>query len=519
MRSCWLWRMPLSLVLFSTAVCLAVAAEDPTGPEAPMPSPFIEEPAGAAADQPADAPYAPGIQPTTPPPSGQPIPPAPRRLDQDPAAREFFEGLRGGAAQGYPGCGPAAGCEGFQPGGPSACGPAAGCGTGWDPGRVVGSYPLQQNPRRGLLQDGQLNFGGWLAQGATVNGWIPQDRFNGPVTFNDRDGEYQMNQFWLYAEKTVDTRRRGWDVGGRVDLMYGTDWRFTRSFGLEDDWNESERFYGAAFPQAYLDAAVGPLSVRMGHFFTIIGYEVVPAPDNFFYSHAYTHQYGEPFTHTGALATLDLGGGLTVSSGFDRGWDNWEDNNHHLSYLGGIGVNSADGRASLTFALSTGPYDDAGDLNRTMYSIVYTNRVTPRVTYVFQHDWGLDNDGGPAFFDERERLLRRDAEWYGINQYVTWQINPCLAVGLRSEWFRDEDGTRVAGIGAPHGWTLGPGWAGDFYELTLGVNWSPWKNVRFRPELRWDWYDGPRNPAGNLPYNFGEADDQFTYALDMIVMF
>jgi len=30
----------------------------------------------------------------------------------------------------------------------------------------------------------------------------------------------------------------------------------------------------------------GHLTVRMGHFYTILGYETVTAPKNFFYSHA-----------------------------------------------------------------------------------------------------------------------------------------------------------------------------------------------------------------------------------------
>ena len=57
-------------------------------------------------------------------------------------------------------------------------------------------------------------------------------------------------------------------------------------------------------PQAYAEVGYNDLTVKVGHFYTIIGYEVVPAPDNFFYSHAYTMQYGEPFTHTGMLGDV-----------------------------------------------------------------------------------------------------------------------------------------------------------------------------------------------------------------------
>ena len=46
--------------------------------------------------------------------------------------------------------------------------------------------------------------------------------------------------------------------------------------------------------------------IKLGHFYTPIGYEVVPANGNFFYTHAYTMQYGEPFTHTGVLGPVRL---------------------------------------------------------------------------------------------------------------------------------------------------------------------------------------------------------------------
>ncbi|OHB68588.1 MAG: hypothetical protein A2V70_05870 [Planctomycetes bacterium RBG_13_63_9] len=367
-----------------------------------------------------------------------------------------------------------------------------------------------------------IRLGGWIEQGITVNGDYPADRFNGPLTFNDRDAEYQLNQLWAYAERPVNTRGHGWDVGGRVDFIYGTDRRFTQAYGLEDDWN-SHRFYGAALPQAYLDVGVNDLTVRMGHYFTIIGYEVVAAPDNFFYSHSYAHQYGEPFTHTGLLATHALGSGLKVSAGFDRGWDMWEDNNTDLSFLGGIEGTSRDGRTSLAFAITSGKYDDAGENRRNMYSVVFKRRVTCRLRYVLQHDFGIDYRGSVRMPNTRSRA---DAQWYGINQYLLYQVNPCWDLGLRLEWFRDDDGTRVGGIGAPNGWSLGPdiannqiGWAGNFYAITCGINWKPTENIAVRPECRWDWYNGPVDHAGRLPYNFGSEGGQFTFGTDLIYTF
>src|SRR5262245_50234994 len=78
---------------------------------------------------------------------------------------------------------------------------------------------------------------GWLDQGFTWNPDSPDNRFNFPMTFNDRSNEYQMNQFYLIAERAVKTDGCCWDFGGRVDVLYGTDYYFTTSVGweLEDD--------------------------------------------------------------------------------------------------------------------------------------------------------------------------------------------------------------------------------------------------------------------------------------------
>lgn len=40
-----------------------------------------------------------------------------------------------------------------------------------------------------------------------------------------------------------------------------------------------------------------------GYSYTVAGYDVVPAPETFFYAHATATYYGEPFTHTGPLSS------------------------------------------------------------------------------------------------------------------------------------------------------------------------------------------------------------------------
>ncbi len=370
-----------------------------------------------------------------------------------------------------------------------------------------------------------ISVRGWVNGGYMWNADDPASRFNGPTTFADRD-EPQFNQGYLILEKAIDPQCGCWDLGGRVDLLYGSDYRFTLARGLDahDDftarWNDgNSRFYGTAMPQAYAQLGNGTWDFKVGHFYTIIGYEVVTAPDNFFYTHAYTMQYGEPFTHTGALATYEVNEQLSVSGGFTRGWDAWEDNNEDLSALYGFTLTSEDEKASLAYYAHVGDEDDAGNLNRYINSVVFTYALTDDWKYVFHHDYGFQEEAaGPD----------QDGEWYSFNHYLFYTVNDCLSYGLRYEWFSDDDGTRVTQLLPDDAHTLPiAGVPTHWQEITFGANYKPHANVVVRPEARFDWADplvddpdysvGPENGSG--PYDDFSDRSQFTLGTDVIVTF
>jgi hypothetical protein len=275
-------------------------------------------------------------------------------------------------------------------------------------------------------------------------------------------------------------------------------------------------------PQLYGEVAYNNLKVKLGHFYTILGYEVVPSTGNFFYSHAYTMQYGEPFTHTGALATWAPNKCISIMGGITRGWDNWEDPfAEGEAFLGGVTFTTPDGNRSLAFALTTGEEPVFGGptiaaRNRYAQSIVYNHKLNDCWRYVIQSDYGHQDD---AIFIQGNR--RQDAEWYGLNTYLIRSISDCYSWGVRSEVFRDDDGVRVAPVGDFRGSNTASagGFAGNFFEIAVGVNYKPNANWLIRPELRYDWYDGPDNALGNQPYDNGSDDDQFLAAFDVITTF
>jgi len=377
----------------------------------------------------------------------------------------------------------------------------------------------------GMLDKNAYFVQSWLDQGFTFNPANPVNRFNTPVTFNDRANEYQMNQLYVALGRRADCDpcRVGW--GGRVDLLYGTDYYFTTAAGLEtyengvdQRWNTigpraggTAALYGLAMPQLYgefyLPWRYG-MSVKVGHFDTILGYESVMAPQNFFYSHSYVMQYGEPKTHTGFLATYQYTPRIAFHAGLTRGWDSWDDPTDRPAFLGGASWPSCDGCTNVCFSLHAGDEHIAGENNRTSYSLVLMQQLSCRWRYVFQHDFGVQSDGaiGPNF-------QYRPARWYGFNQYLFYCMSDVTSLGFRFEWFRDEENSRVLGVPIA-GFATGK----NYYEASLGLNWRPNCRWTLRPEVRWDWSDVSPGIAHGM-YNDFLDKNQFTFATDLVYLF
>ncbi len=357
--------------------------------------------------------------------------------------------------------------------------------------------------------------------GYSAGGWIQLGYHNRNLQlFNSRRDDLQLQQAWVYAEKAIDTSN-GFDLGGRIDYLYGTDGPDTQSFGIanghwDNQWDNGPD-YGHALPQVYGEAGYGDFSIKFGHFFTLIGYEVVAAPDNFFYSHAYTMFNSEPFTHTGAVATYNMTEDIDIFGGYVMGWDSgFEDNGDAI--LAGGSVQLTDD-INVTSTLVTGRFNDAnanrvfanGSIGGTesgfMQSNVASVQLTKKTRYIFQTDI-LDTE------DASDAAVRKT---FGINQYLIKEVSDCLGLGARFEWWNVDSASQGF-----YGNNV-PAMQGDFdvFALTLGTNIRPHANVVFRPEIRWDWVDGNRNDLAVAGIELLEdnAKRQTTFGIDTIITF
>lgn len=374
---------------------------------------------------------------------------------------------------GLGGCDEAA-CDG-------ACDSAGGCGGGLCGGKELGDPWKLFEDRNGW------SFGGWSdigyhssnntgvgILGSANTPIVPGDGSGSPGNFNNYADRVQLQQQWLYLEKATDGSD-GLSVGGRIDYLYGTDAPDTQAFGVANDsWDNSwdnGRAYGNALPQVYGEVAYGDTKVKFGHFFTIIGNEVVAATGNFFYSRQFTFYNAEPFTHTGVLATHKMNSDkTTLYGGWVTGWDSgFEDNGD--AFLGGLGHQFTDD-FSLLYTTCIGRFnDDIASPNfgerGSIHSFIATTQLTDKLVNLTQFDYLDTEDGDDA-------LVRRT---YGLNTYFIYEVNDRLALGSRTEYFN---------WATPQVRAANPGLnSADLFNQTVGFNYKVNANLMVRPEMRW----------------------------------
>jgi hypothetical protein len=348
------------------------------------------------------------------------------------------------------------------------------------------------------LKDANFNIFGHVEGSYTYNFNPPPGDLNSGRVFDVDHNEVILNQLDLTIERTIADPKK-FDLGGRMEWIYGGDARFIHSNGLFDhhldDASPPDNQWD--LNQLYLDVSL-PLGngvrLRVGKFVTLLGQETINPLGNALYSHSYLFGYAIPFTHTGIMATYTVSPNWTFEGGVFRGWEQWEDNNDAVSFHLKGAYTSDDGKLGITLNLVTGPEqtDDEDDY-RTVIDLIVSYKLAPDLSLAANADYGFEN-GVPGL---------GDAQWYGVAVYATYTLSASVDLNGRAEWFRDDDGSRI-------------GIAADFFEVTLGATIKPFssdplgQNLRLRPELRWD-------HASRDFFDGGARQNQLTAALDVII--
>ena len=382
------------------------------------------------------------------------------------------------------------------------------------------------------IEDSPVKVYGWIQNSYTGNtNGVPNNAVNFGVNPNFLANRWMGNQYYLIFENALEQNDKV-NFGFRVDNLFGNDWQFNHEHSTFDGSFKLNHFAGYDPAQYYAEVHLpiltkGGLDIKGGRWYSLVGYEVVPATGRPLLSVPMMFNYGQPFTHNGVISTLHVNDRINLYNGAVNGWDrNWNEH-YKYSYIGGFSWTSKTGNTSFTMIVITGPNQypnfpgnktqiilpgntevlnpgfQAGRANlgystdnRTIFTNVLTQKWGKKLTQVLENDDAYEQNvpgigvGGTS----------KNASWYSFGNWFLYTFNDKFTGVWRSEVFRDNSGVRT-------------GFADTFYTQTLGFIYKPKPYLWVRPEARYDWAQFTH------PYNNGTRRSQLTLAFDVILLF
>lgn len=355
----------------------------------------------------------------------------------------------------------------------------------------------------------------------TLNSRHGDDRQNFGRLFDDRANELMLNQVVLTAEKALAPQPGQADWGFKVQGMFGSDARFIHSLGLLD--NASNKMLQPDLVEAYLNfhlpsATEGGLDLKLGKFVTLEGAETIDARTNPFYSHTYIFNFGLPFNHTGALATLHATKQIDLMFGITRGVNtSLTDNNHSFSFHGGVGFNLGEGKVVGLLSTHFGPETPKDNSNfRYLHDLTFNITASPKDNFITDLNYIKDDAA--------------KATGYGVAEYLIHKVSDTLSFQVRGEIWRDNNGFYVAQFGNHDDVMNGlrgkalrdarsvGGGNTTYSALTVGLSLKPsvqkpFSGLTVRPELRYD------RSSSTRAFTDSGRKSQLTAAVDVILAF
>lgn len=355
-----------------------------------------------------------------------------------------------------------------------------------------------------------------------------------PLTWNDRANEFLFQQCWVHMERTLVTSGTEPSFGYRVDMLAGSDYRYSLQRGMLNDQllnpKGVQSLYGADLPVFYAAAYVPTIcrgtEFRLGRQYTPFGTEGFEAPNTPLLSRSYAFNWCPPFTHMGATMINNLTSQWQVLSMLAAGNDVFLDGRFmEARYVNRIQYTSIDKRDLVAFGSSIGrgkmntgqPFapptvatinEPAGRNNINVFDLTWAHTFTPRFAYGFEAIYGYQS-GVPAnvvggLIDAGKAPGEPGmAHWGSIVNYLFFNWTPAMGTILRLELFDDFEGART-------------GFEGLYTSFTAGMQFKLWRHATgipqllIRPELRYD------NNGYSLPFEGGKHD-LFTAAGDVIL--
>jgi len=371
-----------------------------------------------------------------------------------------------------------------------------------------------------------IKFSGLIDGGYSSSFQNPKSGKNFGRLYDDANNEGELNQVALTALRAIDPAATGYDVGFKIQGIYGSDARYARpthefaSLATKDRNQIDLAEFNVTVHTPW--ATEGGIDFKAGRFTAPEGAETLDPSGNNFYSHSYIYNFGIPTEATGFLATAHATSLVDLYLGADTGVNTSVD--HGLLHAGngsapavtvGAGLNLLEGKltvlalshigaefatqAANTGALSVPKGTDLSSKYRELSDITTVWKVSDKLTLTNELNWVHDD----AIASTGNRV--NEANAYGIAQYASYAINDIFTPAVRAEWFRDGKGVFVSqsgnnndlvrseeGLAALSVNSVTSGKTTDYAALTLGVNIKPpvvlpgSATLLIRPEVRYD---------------------------------
>ena len=386
----------------------------------------------------------------------------------------------------------------------------------------------------------------WIEGGMTLNNRVDSDRNFGRL-FDDRTDQPQLNQATVTVQRKIDSTKPDYDLGFKLQAMYGTDARYTHFL------HEFQNVTGDSFNQFDIVEANlqlhtpwftdGGYDIKVGQYPTLEGIETIDPTSNYLYSHSFLFNFGIPLKHTGMISVLHATPMLDIYAGVDSGVNTSlgdGDNNSSAAFHGGFGLNLLGGNLTVLATTHIGPENakkavDNGLLpsgadkkNRYLNDVATVWKLNDKLQLMNDLNYVQDDCTAASAAGTASCRIARG---YGMDQYVVYQLNDMFTLVGRAEVWRDEEGFYVAQFNDNNDFVRGEegeiqrgrvigGGRTTYGGLTVGVNIKPSVSIPYlsslviRPEAR---YDASLN--GTHPFGDGTKANQFTVASDVILQF
>ncbi len=313
--------------------------------------------------------------------------------------------------------------------------------------------------------------------------------------------EFLFNQLGLVLQKPL--RQDQFDLGFNIRYFAGADAALGQPKGGIANPPGNPRF-GQDFRDLYFSAHIpiiteGGVDFKFGRMNTIIGYNGFLSPYRPFYSSDYQFFYSQDGAFTGFLTNLHVSKRLEIWNGMTLGANTFFTTRSHNSYcyIGQINYWLTDEQKTrLTGSVYAGPNAIfaapglAGTYDTTV-ELRIQHKWSSRFTQIVQSNMGWDANTPVG-----------TGAWYGVYTIGILHLASKLDFNARAEWFDDYKGTRT-------------GVATNYSEVTLGMNWHPFKCLEFRPEIRGDFAGAPAYGVGGAHTHYS----QLTGGISALVKF